>query len=152
MWMNVDKVDGPGTSCGQRREPRTQWMPCQSTTGREGVDILNGSSLFLLGDGQNLQISRIVTGKRASEKLPGHGAVRVKSRSPNDCFVIALHSPDGADETGLCVCPPEKTPQTWFPEFRGTLSPVRFRRENRRITAFSSDFQRNAACILCTLD
>ena len=72
------------------------------------MDILNGSSLFLLGDGQNLQISRIVTGKRASEKLPGHGAVRVKSRSPNDCFVIALHSPDGADETGLCVCPPEK--------------------------------------------
>jgi hypothetical protein len=23
-------------------------------------------------------------------------------------FVIALHSPDGGDETGLLICPPEK--------------------------------------------
>jgi hypothetical protein len=39
-------------------------------------------------------------------------AARVKSRSPNDRFVIALHSPSGLSETGLPVCPPEKYPQS----------------------------------------
>jgi hypothetical protein len=33
----------------------------------------------------------------------------VKTLSPHDRFVIALHSPDGAAESGLCVCPPEKS-------------------------------------------
>jgi hypothetical protein len=37
---------------------------------------------------------------------------QVKSLSPNDRFVIVLRSPDGADETGLRVCRPEKKAAT----------------------------------------
>ena len=33
---------------------------------------------------------------------------KVKSRSPDHLFVIALHSPSGLVETGLRICPPEK--------------------------------------------
>ncbi len=37
----------------------------------------------------------------------------VKSLSPNHRFVIALHSPEGVDETGLLECPAEKTIWEW---------------------------------------
>ena len=36
-------------------------------------------------------------------------ADKVKSLSPNRRFVIALHSPSGVVETGLRVCPSEKS-------------------------------------------
>jgi hypothetical protein len=36
------------------------------------------------------------------------GSDKVKSLSPHDRFVIALHSPEGIIETGLLVCPSEK--------------------------------------------
>jgi len=35
-------------------------------------------------------------------------AYEVKPLSPHHRFVIALHSPDGVVETGLCARPPEK--------------------------------------------
>jgi hypothetical protein len=35
-------------------------------------------------------------------------AYEVKALSPHDRFVIALHSPDGVGEIGLCLCPAEK--------------------------------------------
>ena len=35
---------------------------------------------------------------------------KVKAASPHHQFVIALHSPDGIDETGLLGCHPERMP------------------------------------------
>jgi hypothetical protein len=37
------------------------------------------------------------------------GAYEVKALSLHDRFVIALHSPDGVGEIGLCPCPAEKS-------------------------------------------
>jgi hypothetical protein len=93
--------------------------------------------------------SRVV-GKVATSQFQDD---EVKWLSPNHRLVIALHSPDGMIETGLRDCPPERNPpklacQGW----RGRLSPVRFRVENRRNAAFSRNFQGNKVGILCVPD
>ena len=58
-----------------------------------------------------------LTGDPTTGKLPTNGVVgkmgfpsayKAKAPSPNYRFVIALHSPEGVAETGLCVWPPEK--------------------------------------------
>ena len=42
-------------------------------------------------------------------RVPRHRHRRQRNGvSPHHRFVIALHSPDGVTETGLCVCRPEK--------------------------------------------
>jgi hypothetical protein len=65
----------------------------------------------------------------------------VKPLSPNHRLVIALHSPDGPFETGLCMCPAENPPESLAAGSDGTLSPVRFDGETWAIAAISSDFR-----------
>jgi hypothetical protein len=48
---------------------------------------------------------------------------QVKSHSPNDRLVIALHSPDGILQTGPSVAPPEKEPQSMPASSSRELSP-----------------------------
>ena len=48
------------------------------------------------------------TRKRAVGKTAFANANEVKPLSPHHRLVIALHSPGGVAETGLCVCPTEK--------------------------------------------
>jgi serine/threonine protein kinase len=52
-------------------------------------------------------IKAMLTGSIAKTAFPN--AYEVKALSPHDRFVIALHSPGGVAETGLCVWPPEKS-------------------------------------------
>src|SRR5580700_5891601 len=65
----------------------------------------------------NALISNQLSESSANRKLSRHGLLRsckarcsakVKSFARHDRFVIALHSPIGAAETGLPVCPSEK--------------------------------------------
>jgi hypothetical protein len=76
-------------------------------------------------------------------------ADEVKALSPYHRFVIALHSPRSVAETGLCVCPPEKTQENLPAGFDWTHSPVRF---TCGIVAISSDSCSNAARFLCGSD
>jgi hypothetical protein len=47
--------------------------------------------------------------KRVIGKATFVDANEVKPRSPHHRLMIALHSPGGVAETGLRVCPPEKS-------------------------------------------
>jgi len=74
----------------------------------------------------------------------------VKSLAPHDQFVIALHSPSGLVETGLPVSGEngrKACPGSSAGHFLRSVY-----RENRRITAFSSDSWRNVAWFLYTPD
>jgi hypothetical protein len=63
--------------------------------------------------------------------------VKVKSRSPNGGFVIALHSPSGFVETGLPVCPLEKmAPKPVLGVQRGTFSGPVSERESQNCYIF----------------
>jgi len=53
--------------------------------------------------------------------------------------VIALHSPDGVAETGLCVCRPEKNAENLAAGFDETLSPGQFEGKTYGIAAIFSD-------------
>jgi hypothetical protein len=66
-------------------------------------------------------------------------AYEVKALSPHHRFVIALHSPDGVAETGLCVWPPEKSARKLARGLDGTLSPVRFEGKTCGIAAIFTD-------------
>lgn len=77
---------------------------------------------------------------------------KVKSRSPDHRFVIALHSPSGIDESGLSHCPLEKTARKLASGYDRTFSPVRFELGICGIAGISDGSERNAAWILCTPD
>jgi hypothetical protein len=56
----------------------------------------------------------------AKGKTAFANANEVKPLSPHDRLVIALHSPGGVAETGLCVCPPEKNARNLARDVRRT--------------------------------
>jgi len=66
-------------------------------------------------------------------------AYETKALSPHHRFVIALHSPDGVAETGLCVCRPEKNAENLAAGFDETLSPGQFEGKTYGIAAIFSD-------------
>ena len=93
------------------------------------------------------------TQKRACGKNGIPKCLRSQALSPHHRLVIALHSPDGVAETGLCVCPPEKSATKLAA--RGSTGhslrcglkarPTEFRR-------FSTILASNAARFLCNPD
>jgi hypothetical protein len=57
---------------------------------------------------QNCVGKRFAVWPENSSRSPKAGEGRVSVADIGPLFVIALHSPDGVTETGLCVCRPEK--------------------------------------------
>ncbi len=77
---------------------------------------------------------------------------KVKSLSPDDRLVIALHSPDRVAKLDCVSALRRKRPQTMSAEFGKPLSPVRLKDESRTLAAISSDFQGKASGFLCSAD
>ena len=75
-------------------------------------------------------------------ECPTYGGI-VKALSLHDRFVIALHSPDGVGEIGLCPDPAEESAREGALGFDETLSPVRLEGKNYGIAAIFSDSCRN---------
>ena len=63
--------------------------------------------------------------------------------SPHDRLMIALHSSDGVDETGMLRCAAEKMAETPAGIRRGPFSLVRFESKSPRIAAVYRNFQDN---------
>jgi hypothetical protein len=63
--------------------------------------------------------------------------------SPHDRLMIALHSSDGVDETGMLRCAAEKMPETPAGIRGGPFSLVRFESKSPRIAAVYRNFQDN---------
>ena len=63
--------------------------------------------------------------------------------SPHDRLMIALHSSDGVDETGMLRCAAEKMAETPAGIRRGPFSLVRFESKSPRMAAVYRNFQDN---------
>jgi len=69
-------------------------------------------------------------------------AAESSSHSPNDRFVISLHSPDGNLQTGLAVSPPEKkAAETGFSVQQDTFSESGLSAKHAELPGFSAIFR-----------